>query len=460
MAHPEETIAAIATAPGAGAIGIVRLSGPESEGIARKLFKPRSGTVPFKSHKLYHGDIVSGKTGKILDEVLIALMRRPHSYTGEDVLEIHCHGGNIVLREVLDEAVRAGARLAEPGEFTKRAFLNNRMDLSQAEAVIDLIQAKTEKGVDLALTHLKGGLKEKVEASRLQLTNVLADVEASLDFSDDIADAAEGKRITERLQAVMRDLNALLSSYGEGKAYRQGVSAVIVGRTNVGKSSLLNRLLGEKRAIVSPVPGTTRDFIEEFLNIQGMPVKITDTAGIRRTEDPIEEEGIELVWDQVVKADVILAVFDGSEPLTGDDVEVGARLHDRNVIPIINKIDLPCLLDEGALRSMFPDRPVVKMSVKFGEDLSDFTDVLCRTASDAGEENPEDVILSNVRHKLALETALYFLGQATAGVVADRNPELVAYDIWDALGGLDDIVGKTTSEDILNRIFSTFCIGK
>jgi len=460
MAHPEETIAAIATAPGTGAIGIVRLSGPESEGIAKKLFKPRSGAFQFKSHKLYHGDIVSRKTGKILDEVLVALMRRPHSYTGEDVLEIHCHGGSIILREILDETVRAGARIAEPGEFTKRAFLNNRMDLSQAEAVIDLIQAKTERGADLALTQLKGGLKEKIEASRGQLADVLADVEASLDFSDDIADAADGKRIAERLQAVMRDLNALLASYGEGKAYRQGVNAVIVGRTNVGKSSLLNRLLGEKRAIVSPVPGTTRDFIEEYLNIRDVPVKITDTAGIRRTEDPIEREGIELVWDQVVKADIILAVFDGSETLTEDDAEVGARIRDRNVIPIVNKIDLPCLLDEEALKSMFPDKPVVRMSVKFGEDMADLTDALCRAAMDTGEVNPRDVILSNVRHKLALETALYFLGQATAGVVADRNPELVAYDIWDALGGLDDIVGKTTSQDILNRIFSTFCIGK
>jgi tRNA modification GTPase len=460
MAHPEETIAAIATAPGTGAIGIVRLSGPESEGIATKLFKPRSGAVQFKSHKLYHGDIVSRKTGKILDEVLIALMRRPHSYTGEDVLEIHCHGGSIILREILDEAVQAGARIAEPGEFTKRAFLNNRMDLSQAEAVIDLIQAKTERGVDLALTQLKGGLKEKIEASRGQLADVLADVEASLDFSDDIADASDGKRITERLQAVMRDLNTLLSSYGAGKAYRQGISAVIVGRTNVGKSSLLNRLLGEKRAIVSPVPGTTRDFIEEFLNIKGIPVKITDTAGIRRTEDPIEQEGIDLVWEQVVKADIILAVFDGSEPLTEDDAEVAARIHDRNVIPIVNKIDLPCLLDDEAVKSMFPDRPVVRLSVKFGEDLSSLADVLCRAAIDTEEEAQQDVILSNVRHKLALETALYFLGQATAGVVADRNPELVAYDIWDALGGLDDIIGKTTSEDILNRIFSTFCVGK
>ena len=260
--------------------------------------------------------------GRILDEVLIALMRKPCSYTGEDVLEIQCHGGQVILQGILSEVLFAGARIAEPGEFTKRAFLNNRMDLCQAEAVIDLIHARTEKGVDLALSQLKGALREKVESNRVLLTEVLADVEASLDFSDDILETTDGRRITRRLQDIMRDLNALLSSYDEGKAYRQGINAVIVGRTNVGKSSLLNRLLGERRAIVSPLPGTTRDFIEEYINIQGVPVRITDTAGIRRTEDLIETEGIDLVWDQIGKADVILAVFDGSDSLTGDDTDV------------------------------------------------------------------------------------------------------------------------------------------
>jgi tRNA modification GTPase len=458
--YSEETIAAIATAPGTGAIGIVRLSGPKVEEIAQKLFKPKHAYSKLKSHQLYHGDIVSPKTGKILDEVLIALMRKPCSYTGEDVLEIQCHGGQVILQGILAEVLYAGARIAEPGEFTKRAFLNNRMDLCQAEAVIDLIHARTEKGVELALSQLKGGLREKVESNRVLLTEVLADVEASLDFSDDVLETTDSRRITKRLQDIMRDLNVLLSSYDEGKAYRQGINAVIVGRTNVGKSSLLNRLLGEKRAIVSPLPGTTRDFIEEYINIQGVPVRITDTAGIRRTEDLIEKEGIDLVWDQVGKADVILAVFDGSEALTEGDVQVIDHIHERNVIPIINKTDLPCLFDEHVLQSKFPDKSIVKSSAKYGKGVPALKDALCQSAVNTSEGDQKDAILTNLRHKLALETALYFLGQATCGVVTDRSPELVAYDIWDALGGLGEIVGKTTTEDVLNRIFSTFCIGK
>jgi len=455
----EDTIAAIATAPGTGAIGIVRLSGPAVEEIAHKLFKPRNAAGKFKSHHLYHGDIVSFKTGKIVDEVLMALMRKPRSYTGEDVLEIQCHGGQVILRAILSETVYAGARIAEPGEFTRRAFLNSRMDLCQAEAVIDLINARTEKAVEVALSQLKGGLREKIEASHRLLTDVLADVEASLDFAEDVSDGAEGKRITARLQEIMRDLNALLSSYNEGKAYRQGINAVIVGRSNVGKSSLLNRLWGEKRAIVSSIPGTTRDFIEEYLHIEGIPVKITDTAGIRQTDEPIEQEGIDLVWDRVGKADIILAVFDGSAPLTEDDVAVIDRICDRNVIPIINKIDLPVLLDASALQSRFPERDIVKLSAKYGEGIPGLTNAMVHAALHA-PAGDQDVVLTNIRHKLALESALYFLGQATCGVVNDRTPELVAYDIWDALGGLGEIVGKTTTDDILDRIFSNFCIGK
>lgn len=455
-----ETIAAIATAPGTGAIGIVRLSGPGVEEIRQKLFKPRSASGELKSHQFYHGDIVSPRTGKVFDEVLAVIMRKPRSYTGEDVLEIHCHGGPVILQGILSEVVTAGARIAEPGEFTKRAFLNDRMDLCQAEAVIDLIQARTEKGVELALSQLKGGLREKIETNRGKLTEILADVEASLDFSEDVQETGDSKRIARRMQEIMRDLNALLSSYNEGKACRQGINAVIVGRTNVGKSSLLNRLLGEKRAIVSPVPGTTRDFIDDYINIGGMPVKITDTAGIRQTEDAIEQEGIELVWDQAGKADIVLAVFDGSEPLTDDDMALIEQVSDRHVIPVVNKVDLPRLLDLDVLHSRFPDRNMINVSAKFGEGVPELTDAIRRSVFAAGADSQCDVIITTLRHKLALETTLYFLGQATAGIVADRSPELVAYDIWDALGGLDDIVGKTTSEDILDRIFSHFCIGK
>ena len=290
-----DTIAAIATPPGVGGVGLIRVSGPFAEGIARRLFRPSRPLAAFLSHHLYHGEIVSLDTGSTLDDVLAAFMKGPHTYTGEDTLEINCHGGPLILRTVLDEIFKAGARPAERGEFTKRAFLNDRLDLSQAEAVLDLVTAQTRDGISAAAGRLKGNLSARTGIIRSAVIDLLAGIEASIDFSaeDGVVEAPGG--VLVGFQALIDDLTALAATYRRGRITREGVSIVIAGRPNVGKSSLLNRLLGEKRAIVTPIPGTTRDFIEEAVEIGGIPVRLTDTAGIRPPENAIEKEGIDLV---------------------------------------------------------------------------------------------------------------------------------------------------------------------
>ena len=348
----EDTIAAIATPPGVGGIGIIRVSGPKSRDLLRLLFKSAKGISDLRSHHLYHGDIISPETGAVIDEVLVCLMRKPHSYTGEDVLEINCHGGPVILQTVLTEIVKAGARLAEPGEFTRRAFLNNRIDLSQAEAVLDIITARSDRGLELAVSHLKGTLAKKIETLRSTIVDVLALLEASIDFSDEDIEVCKPLEIAETLKATLDELQHLLSTYREGKILREGISAVITGKPNVGKSSLLNRLLGERRAIVTPIPGTTRDFIEETIMIKGIPVKLTDTAGIREPENIIEREGIDFVREKLSGADIMLVVLDGSEKLSGEDHDILNSAGTKRYLIIINKTDLPHRLDEAQLQTL------------------------------------------------------------------------------------------------------------
>lgn len=459
MLH-EDTIAAAATPAGFGAIGIIRISGPDSEAIAGKIFKPRFCTSRLKSHKLYHGQILAADSGRVLDEVLAVIMRKPSSYTGEDVVEIHCHGNPLIVQAIFSEVLNAGARPAEPGEFTKRAFLNNRMDLSQAEAVIDIINARTEESAALALSHLGGAFKRKVDSFREAIAGILSEIEASLDFSDEVEGEMKSTNLLERIQAVTHDINNLLSTYTEGKAYRQGVNLVIAGRTNVGKSSLLNRLLGEKRAIVNAIPGTTRDFIEEYISIEGIPVKITDTAGIRATNDAIEKEGIDLVWERVSQADAVVLVFDGSEEITSEDREILERIEGKKIIPVINKTDLKHEVEDGEILSLLPDHKPLWISAKFGEGINELKKAIHAGLLNENKKDLQDLLVTNLRHKLALESTSYFMGQAAYGIVTNRYPETVAFDLRDALDSLEQISGKTTTEDILDRIFSTFCIGK
>ncbi|MEN6320788.1 MAG: tRNA uridine-5-carboxymethylaminomethyl(34) synthesis GTPase MnmE [Syntrophaceae bacterium] len=457
----EDTIAAIATPPGVGGIGIVRVSGPQSGDIALLLFRPSRREDGFKSHHLYHGDIVSPETGAVIDEVLISLMMKPHSYTGEDVLEINCHGGSVILQTILSEVIKAGARFAEPGEFTKRAFLNNRIDLSQAEAVLEMITAKTDGALALAVSHHKGNLAEKIETIRSSIIDVLALLETSVDFSDEDIETSDLLEIAEQIDVVINELQRLALTYREGKIHRDGISAVITGRPNVGKSSLLNRLLGEERAIVTHIPGTTRDFIEEFINIKGVPVKLTDTAGIREPENIIEKEGISFVWDRLSQADVAIVVLDGSEALTKKDREIIKKIEATQFLLVINKADLPHLLDERELTALAPSvmRPVW-ISAKHGDSIPELKDAIHKLVLHQPDDYNATLIISNIRHKTAIEKTADLLTKARDAAISGLSPEFPALDVREALDCLGQITGQTATEEVLERIFSAFCIGK
>lgn len=457
----EDTIAAIATPPGTGSIGIIRVSGPRSRDIASLIFRPSNKTEGFNSHRLYHGDIISPDTGRVIDEVLISFMMKPHSYTGEDILEINCHGSTFILQSVLSLVIKAGARLAEPGEFTKRAFLNNRIDLSQAEAVAETIMAQTDRALDLAVSHLKGDLAGKIETVRIAIIDILAILETSIDFSDEDVEVGNPPSAARDIEAIISELTGLALTYGEGKIYRDGINAVIAGRPNVGKSSLLNRLLGEKRAIVTAMPGTTRDFIEETIPIKGVPVRLTDTAGIREPQNIIEKEGVNLVWEKLSQADVVIVVIDGSERLTREDIEIIEKCKAKKFFLVINKADLPHVIDKKELASLAPDvMPPIWISAKHGEGIPALKDAIHSLALNGADCGHTLTIVSNIRHKMAIEKTRDLLSKARDGILQGLSPEFPAFDIRQALESLGEIAGETVTEEVLDRIFATFCIGK
>jgi tRNA modification GTPase len=457
-----DTIAAIATPPGIGGIGVIRISGPASEGIAGRVFRPLHPFTSFHSHHLYHGEIVASETGAILDDVLAAFMRGPRTYTGEDTFEINCHGGPLILRAVLAEVFRAGARPAERGEFTKRAFLNGRLDLSQAEAVLDLITAKTPEGLSAAVDRLKGGLSGRIETIRDGIIDLLAGIEAAIDFTEDDGVVGTPSADLSKIQTLIGDLRSLAATYLRGRITREGIGVVIAGRPNVGKSSLLNRLLGEKRAIVTPVPGTTRDFIEESVNIEGIPVRLTDTAGIRLPENAIEKEGIDLVWERIAAADAILVLLDGSMELTPEDHKFLSEMHTKPMLPVINKSDLPQRLDEESLQALLPKTtpPAVRISAKYGDGIDRLTAAIRNMVLATPVEETMGVIIADLRHKVVLEKAAECLVRAREGLHEGLSPELTSLEVREALDSLGEITGRTTSEEVLDRIFANFCVGK
>ena len=456
----KDTIAAISTPPGAGGIGIIRVSGPGSEEIGRLLFKSRRKVEHFRTHHLYHGDIVSPEKGTVLDEVLITIMRKPHSYTGEDVLEINCHGGPVILQAILSEVIKAGARHAEPGEFTRRAFLNNRLDLSQAEAVSDMIMARTDRGLDLAITQLKGNLSKRTEAFRSSIIDILAFLETSIDFPEEDIEVPPAPELAGRIQVIIDNLRELLSTYSEGKVYRDGISAVIIGKPNVGKSSLLNRLLGEKRVIVASTPGTTRDFIEEVINIKGIPLRLTDTAGIRDAENIIEKEGIEIVRGKLSSADIIIMVLDGSEKLTREDLGIIKKNRHRNCVLVINKSDLPHMLNDQELNSLLPSIKPLRISAKYGDGIPSLKEHIHSLIISKTDDHRSEIIITNLRHKTALEKTVKLLSKARENMLEGISPEFAVLDLRESLESMGEIVGETINEDVLDRIFATFCIGK
>jgi len=460
-AAQEPTIAAIATPPGSGGIGILRISGDLSAAILQALFQPRHPYEAPQSHRLYYGWIVDPASKRRIDEVLAVLMRAPHTYTREDVVEIHCHSNFLVLQTILALVLEQGARAAQPGEFTKRAFLNGRIDLTQAEAVIELLNARTRKGLDLAVEQLNGHLQEAVQSVRNGLIAMKATLEVAIDFPDEdeeILDQAGMLRVLG--EQVLAPLRQLITSAETGKIYREGVAAVIIGRPNVGKSSLLNALLEEERAIVTAVPGTTRDVIEEYLDIEGMPVRIVDTAGIRSASETVEQMGIERARRKIETADLILLVIDASEPLTEEDLVLRAMIGERTTLLVCNKIDLAPDFAPEALPDDFKDLGRVLLSARHGTNMEELKGLMFRTVTGSPQLHEATSFAPNVRHRDALKRALVSCGLITRGLADDLPADLLAVDLQAALDSLGEIIGQTTADDVLDYIFEQFCIGK
>jgi tRNA modification GTPase len=457
--YREDTIAAIATPAGEGGIGIVRISGPDAERIATALFvraTAENGTL--KSHMLHYGTIRDPKTDKNLDQVLLTIMRKPRSYTGEDVVEVHCHGGVFVVRRILGLILSEGARHAEPGEFTKRAFLNGRVDLAQAEAVLDLIEARTERGADLALSQIKGELSNWVGDLREELLDILAQVEAAIDFPEEDIEFLDRPGLISKIDGLRRKIIGITDTYDWGRLIREGVRICICGRPNVGKSSLFNALLGAERVIVTPTPGTTRDVIEESINLDGLPVVLWDTAGIRETMDQVEQIGVNLSRQHFDKSEAVLVVLDGSEPLIADDRVFLSSTEKKKGLIVINKIDLERAVDLDELRQVAGDKKFVMVSARHGQGVEDLRSSLRELILDADREPA--FVLTNLRHKTALLRGEHALGEAVFALSEIRPTELVAVTLQQARESLEEVVGLIHSEDILELVFSKFCIGK
>ena len=457
----EETIAAISTPFGESGIGIVRISGFSAESIARKLFKSKSDQPHFISHRFHYGELIEPESGNPVDEVLIVLMKSPKTYTREDIVEIHCHGGYFILQKVLEIVLREGARMALPGEFTKRAFLNGRIDLTQAEAVVDLIRAKTQTSLEIANQQLRGSLYREMTELRSRLVERLALIEAHIDFPEEEIEPIAFRELEEDLKKTVCQMEEWIASYEEGKIFREGISCAIVGKTNVGKSSLLNVLLKEERAIVTPIPGTTRDVIEEVLNIYGIPVRLMDTAGLRKPADSIEQEGVRRARERVVDSDFVLLMLDGSRALDDDDNEIFEEIKGKKKVIVLNKNDLSLKITTEEVKWFFPEDPIISTSALKNEGIDDlkktiYTSLVHRDV----RATPEHLIVANIRHKTALIQVKDNLSNALKGLEEGTSLEFIAFEIRSALDAMGETVGETTTEEVLNRIFEQFCVGK
>ena len=452
-----DTIAAISTPRGEGGIGIIRISGDKSFEILEKIFNTKNPNRDLGFYKFNYGFIHDN--GKIVDEVMAVRMKAPKTYTCEDVVEINCHGGHLISEKVLELVLKNGARHAEQGEFTKRAFMNGRIDLSQAEAVMDIIHGKTEKSISLSLEQLRGDLRDKIGSFKKALLDVTAHVNVVLDYPEEGIDDPLPSNLRENLENVYAEADRLISSYDKGKKIKEGIKTVIAGKPNVGKSTLLNSLLKEERAIVTHIPGTTRDVIEEIINIKGIPLVLTDTAGIRKTEDIVENIGVEKSKKFIENADLVLLVLDASRELESEDREVIEEIqnHNKKTIVLLNKIDLErkIELEEFNLEN------ILEISAKDNIGIEDMEE---RIYSYIVEENVEDssekLIITNIRHKTALEKTKDALRNIFETIDAGMPMDLISVDLKEALDSLSEITGEISSEDILDHVFGNFCVGK
>jgi len=443
----QDTIAAVSTPIGEGGIGIVRLSGQDACSIATKLF---GKSLP--DRRLVYGHIIDPELSEVVDEVLVAYMAAPHTYTREDIVEINCHGGIVPLQRILGLTLRLGARLAEPGEFTLRAFLSGRIDLSQAESVLDIVRARTQSSLRLAVEGLGGRLSRQIRSIRNELLSVLAYLTARIDFPED---EIEEQDALGPIKKAHSELDELIAGADAGIVYRQGVRTAIVGRPNVGKSSLLNRLLRESRAIVTPIPGTTRDTLEEVVNLKGVPFVLTDTAGITHSEEVIETLGVERSRKAIEQSSLVLLVTDASEPLNATDLEIIELLDGRAVLVVANKCDLPSQIDSRSL-----PWPIVRTSALTGEGVSVLEEKMADIALGGKVVSSDAFLVTNIRHKEALERAAQHLRQAEESLESDMPDDFVTIDLTAALDALGEITGETVNEELLDMIFSRFCIGK
>ncbi|MFH1655225.1 MAG: tRNA uridine-5-carboxymethylaminomethyl(34) synthesis GTPase MnmE [Candidatus Omnitrophota bacterium] len=460
----DDTIAAVSTALGQAGIGIVRLSGKDALPIVDKIFASKEKKKPskFKTYSTHYGWIINGKKGKseVIDEVILTVMRAPKSYTKEDIVEINCHSGILPLKKILDLTIKMGARLAEAGEFTRRAFINGRIDLAQAEAVLDIINAKTDQALEISVSQLKGELSREIESIRNELVEVLAYLEAEIDFPEEDINRLPLRQQLARLNNTKKQIENLLETSEQGKIMREGINVVICGRTNVGKSSLLNTLIKEEKAIVTHIPGTTRDIVEEIINLKGIPLRFVDTAGMIEPKDLVEKEAIKRSHTQIDNCDLALLLFDNSQKLSDKDKMLLKNLKGKNIIFVINKIDLPSKINTNRLKSIAKNSKIVKISVlkKFG--IKNLEDTIIKNVWQGKFKDKKSVFISNIRHIQALRSALGQIEKTLEVISRKISTEFVCLELKGAVEELDSITGRTIEKDLLDKIFSEFCIGK
>lgn len=457
----DDIIAAISTPPGSGGIGIVRMSGAGCIALADTVFRGKKKLVDKASHTLSYGTIIDPSDGTVIDEVLASVMKAPHTYTKEDIVEINCHGGYYVTQRVLQALLYAGARMAEPGEFTKRGFLNGRIDLTQAEAVIDVIQAKTELSRKAAMGQLEGRLKTEVRALRSQIIDMIASIEAVIDYPDYDIEEETYDSMEKGAKEILARIQQLLAGAERGKIVREGLQTVIVGKPNVGKSSLLNWFLEEERAIVTNIPGTTRDTVEEMINIDGIPVKIVDTAGIRETGDVVERLGVEKSKTYAQNADLVLMMLDSSRPLEDEDKDILSFIQDKHSIILLNKSDLTPKLSMEELSTFVPKEQIISVSVRENTGF----DVLIETIkkmffSEQLMQGQDELLLGNTRHQNALYQAQLAMEHCLETIAMRMPEDFISLDLQDASSALGEITGDVADEEIIDRIFTKFCLGK
>ena len=472
LAENSDTIAAIATPYGSGGIGIIKISGPQALQITSPLFKPKRSkdlfdadaphrNTNFQSHHLYYGNLIDPAKNYVCDEVLIAYMQAPHSYTSENIVEINSHSGPAVLNYILKLVLNNGARLAEPGEFTRRAFLNGRIDLTQAESVIDLINAKNDQALAIANEHLKGGLRRKIETIKKELLEVISLIEASIDFPDDINGSETIEhQAADGMNKIITEMQSLIRLYEDANYLREGFKISIIGKPNVGKSSLMNCLVGKDRSIVTNIPGTTRDLVSETVILNGLPITLSDTAGIQESQDEVEILGISKSRDSLENADLILFVTDTGSQLNQDDFNIFNEVREKQIILVHNKIDIIKAAFKNLLPKLWKTSPTCYISAKNQQGIDDLRQKIVQRLHGQATTHPSEMYVPNLRQKLALEKGVSALITALNELKAEAPYEIVALNLQEVLSSLDEITGHTTSQDILDAIFRNFCIGK